>query len=140
MLPEPPLSDRLLPEPAQIEPLQLGPAQIGPAQIGPAQPGGSLPARAGTQTDTESQTDTSTRLDAGWNVVVWDDPINLMNYVVYVFQKLFGFGHDQATKHMLEVHNEGRSVVATTHRERAEFYVTRLHAYGLQATMERSSE
>ncbi|MCB9898817.1 MAG: ATP-dependent Clp protease adapter ClpS [Planctomycetes bacterium] len=71
-----------------------------------------------------------------WNVIVWDDPINLMSYVVYVFQKLFGFSEAVANEKMLEVHNEGRSVVASCEREKAEFYVTRLHAYGLQATLE----
>jgi ATP-dependent Clp protease adaptor protein ClpS len=71
--------------------------------------------------------------------VVWDDPVNLMSYVVYVFQKLFGFSTEIATRHMLEVHHEGRSVVASADRERAEFYVARLHAYGLQATLERST-
>ena len=76
----------------------------------------------------------------GWNVIVWDDPINLMDYVVYVFRKLFGFSEQQATEHMLEVHNEGKSLVATTHRERAEYFVSRLHGYGLQATLQRASE
>jgi ATP-dependent Clp protease adaptor protein ClpS len=75
-----------------------------------------------------------------WNVVVWDDPINLMSYVVYVFQKLFGFNDSVANTKMLEVHNDGRSVVASVERERAEFYVTRLHAYGLQATLECGQE
>ena len=68
--------------------------------------------------------------------MVWDDPINLMSYVVYVFQKLFGFNEATATEKMLEVHNDGRSVVASCDREKAEFYVMRLHAYGLQATLE----
>ena len=91
-----------------------------------------------TETETETNTATSPLLGFPWNVVVWDDPVNLMSYVVYVFQKLFGFNLQIATKHMREVHEQGKSVVATADRERAEFYVTRLHAYGLQATMERS--
>ena len=77
-------------------------------------------------------------LERPWQVIVWDDPINLMNYVVWVFQKLFGFSLEVATKRMLEVHHEGRSVVAVEERERAEFHVSRLHAYGLQATLERA--
>ena len=81
-----------------------------------------------------SQTSTS----RPWNVVVWDDPINLMTYVVWVFRKLFGWPVDQATKHMLEVHTKGRSIVASEPRETAELYVMRLHGYGLQATLERS--
>ena len=84
-------------------------------------------------------TETTPLLGFPWSVIVWDDPVNLMSYVVYVFQKLFGFNLQKATKHMLEVHEQGKSMVATADRERAEFYVTRLHAYGLQATMERSS-
>ena len=93
-----------------------------------------------TGTRTYIATDEQTRLDRGWNVVVWDDPINLMSYVVYVLQKLFGFSLEKATEHMLEVHNEGRSLVASTHREKAEFYVGRLHAYGLQATLQRAGD
>ncbi len=81
-------------------------------------------------------TDTRTRLGRPWNVIVWDDPVNLMSYVVYVFQKLFGFSEQVATTKMLEVHNLGRSIVISTDRERSEHYITRLHGYGLQATME----
>ncbi|MAG56385.1 MAG: ATP-dependent Clp protease adapter ClpS [Planctomycetes bacterium] len=80
---------------------------------------------------------TRSALDQGWNVIVWDDPVNLKAYVVWVFQSLFGFAHEKATRLMLEVHNEGRSLVATTDREQAEYYVTRLHIFGLQATMEK---
>ena len=90
-----------------------------------------------TQTHEQQETETAPALGFPWNVIVWDDPINLMSYVVYVFQKLFGFSQELATKHMLEVHNDGRSVVATVDRERGEFYVNRLHGYGLQATLER---
>lgn len=92
----------------------------------------------GTQVQPESQTETTTRLQRPWNVVALDDPVNLMSYVVYVFQKLFGFSQEKAHQKMLEVHTEGRSVVASEDRERAEFYVARLHAYGLQATLEQS--
>jgi len=86
----------------------------------------------------QEQAETHVSLGRPWNVIVWDDPINLMDYVVYVFQRLFGMSVEDATRHMLEVHNEGRSVVASTERERAEFYVGRLHGYGLQATMEQA--
>lgn len=81
--------------------------------------------------------DTETRPDRMWSVIVWNDPINLMTYVTYVFQKLFGYSLEKATRLMLEVHNEGRSVVATVEREKAEYYVGQLHAYGLQATLEK---
>ena len=73
----------------------------------------------------------------GWNVVVWNDPITLMSYVVLVFRRLFGYDHETATKLMLQVHHEGRAVVATQPREQAEVSVARLHAFGLQATLAR---
>ena len=91
--------------------------------------------RTGTRTKTAERTETRPALP--WNVVVWDDPVNLMTYVVYVFQRLFGWNEQKATKHMLEVHREGRSVVQSADRERGEYFVTRLHGYGLQATLER---
>jgi ATP-dependent Clp protease adaptor protein ClpS len=73
----------------------------------------------------------------GWNVVVWNDPVTLMSYVVLVFRRLFGYDHETATRLMLQVHNEGRAVVATQPREQAEVSVTRLHTFGLQATLAR---
>lgn len=72
-----------------------------------------------------------------WVVIVWNDPINLMSYVVYVFQKLFGFPREKATRLMLDVHHKGRAVVSTGPRERCEFDVSRLHAHGLWATMQK---
>ena len=81
---------------------------------------------------------TGASFDRGWNVIVWDDPVNLMSYVVLVFQKLFGFTREKASFHMLEVHHRGRSLVATEDRETAEYHVTRLHLHGLQATLERA--
>ncbi len=73
-----------------------------------------------------------------WIVIVWNDPINLMSYVTYVFQKLFGYSREKATKLMLDVHQKGRAVVSSGNRERAEFDVFRLHEHGLWATMEQS--
>ena len=58
-------------------------------------------------------------IDKGWNVIVWDDPVNLMSYVVLIFKKLFGFSTEKATKLMLQVHNEGKAIVTTAPRERA---------------------
>jgi ATP-dependent Clp protease adaptor protein ClpS len=83
------------------------------------------------------QTETEDELDRMWNVIVWNDPINNMAYVVFVFQKLFGYSADLARKLMLEVHEQGKSLVASEDREKAEMYVSQLHQYGLQATMER---
>ncbi len=86
----------------------------------------------------EPDTRTESSLSQPWNVVVWNDPITLMSYVVYVFQKLFGFGREHATQLMLEVHHRGRAIVATVDREKAEYYVSRLHGFGLQATLEQT--
>jgi ATP-dependent Clp protease adaptor protein ClpS len=73
--------------------------------------------------------------DRPWIVIVWNDPINLMSYVTLVFQKLFGYSKAKATKLMLQVHNEGRAIVSSGTREKAEHDVARLHAHGLWATM-----
>jgi len=77
-----------------------------------------------------------TKSDRPWIVIVWNDPINLMSYVTFVFQKLFGYSLEKATELMLDVHHKGRAVVASGSRERAEFDVYRLHEHGLWATME----
>lgn len=76
--------------------------------------------------------------DSPWNVVVWNDPVNLMSYVVYVFRTLLGCSKEEATRLMLRVHNEGRAVVASGPREKCEMDCFRLHRCGLWATMERS--
>lgn len=88
----------------------------------------------------EVLTDSETRMDMDipWNIVVWDDPVNLMSYVVYVLQKIFGYNRSLATKLMLEVHNQGKSLVATEEREQAELHLHQLHSYGLQATLRRA--
>ena len=79
--------------------------------------------------------DTDARPDLPWIVLVWDDPINLMDYVTFVFQKLFGYSRAKARKLMLQVHNEGKAIVSSGPRERAEYDVSRLHAHGLWATL-----
>ena len=71
-----------------------------------------------------------------WVVIVWNDPVNLMSYVTFVFQKLFGYSLEKATKLMLDVHEKGRAVVSSGPREKAELDVFRLHEHGLWATME----
>ena len=71
-----------------------------------------------------------------WVVIVWNDPINLMSYVSFVFQKLFGYSKEKANKLMLEVHNNGRAVVSQGTREKAEFDVSLLHKHGLWATLQ----
>ena len=76
--------------------------------------------------------------DRPWLVIVWNDPINLMSYVTWVFQKLFGYSRAKATKLMLDVHHKGRAVVSSGSREKAELDCFRLHAHGLWATIARS--
>jgi ATP-dependent Clp protease adaptor protein ClpS len=76
------------------------------------------------------------RPDRPWVVLVWNDPINLMSYVTYVFQKLFGYSVEKATALMLDVHEKGRAVVSNGPREKAEIDVFRLHEHGLWATMQ----
>jgi ATP-dependent Clp protease adaptor protein ClpS len=77
--------------------------------------------------------------DRPWLVIVWNDPINLMSYVTYVFQKLFGYSREKASKLMLDVHNKGKAVVSSGSREKAEFDTFRLHEHGLWATMQHDS-
>lgn len=71
-----------------------------------------------------------------WQVVVWNDPVNLMSYVSYVFRSYFGFSQDKAHRLMLQVHEEGRAVVAAGPREEAERHVQAMHGYGLWATLQ----
>ena len=75
--------------------------------------------------------------DRPWNVIVWNDPVTLMSYVVYVLRKLFGHDEPTANRLMLQIHHEGKAIVASGPREKSESDVTRLHAHGLQATLAR---
>jgi ATP-dependent Clp protease adaptor protein ClpS len=77
--------------------------------------------------------------DRPWLVIVWNDPVNLMSYVTFVLQKLFGYDRKKATALMLDVHHKGRAAVSSGPRERAEHDVFRLHEHGLWATLEQSS-
>ena len=81
--------------------------------------------------------DESVLPDTPWIVLVWNDPINLMSYVTFVFQKLFGYSLEKATELMLDVHQKGRAVVSNGTREKTELDVFRLHEHGLWATMQR---
>jgi len=92
--------------------------------------------RSGPKTDQETETSPKTRLGRPWNVVVHDDPVTQMVYVVKVFMEVFGYGRQKAQRLMLEVHRTGRSVVWTGGRERAETYVATLHGRHLLATLE----
>ena len=75
--------------------------------------------------------------DRPWVTVVHNDPVNLMTYVTWVFQKLFGYSRDKAEKLMLDVHHKGRAIVSSGAREKMEHDASRLHAYGLWATVSR---
>ena len=86
--------------------------------------------------DPEVTDDTSVAGDRPWIVIVWNDPVNLMSYVTWVFQKLFGYSLEKATALMLDVHHKGKAVVASGTREEAEMHVFRLHEHSLWATME----
>jgi ATP-dependent Clp protease adaptor protein ClpS len=92
------------------------------------------------------QIDESTRvrdavsLDRPWVTVVWDDPVNLMSYVAYVFRSYFGVSAHEAERLMLQVHNNGRAIVATGNRESMERHVEAMHGYGLWATLDKAEE
>lgn len=88
----------------------------------------------------DDQTDSSTDLEPGFLVICWNDPVNLMPYVTHVFQVVFGWERKKAEKHMLEVHEKGKSVLTRESLEKAEFYVHQLHQYTLHATMERDAK
>jgi ATP-dependent Clp protease adaptor protein ClpS len=74
--------------------------------------------------------------DRPWVVIVWNDPINLMSYVAFVLQKLFGYSAEKANELMLDVHHKGKAVVANGNREEAEMHVFHLHEHSLWATMQ----
>ena len=87
----------------------------------------------------DSATGEEYALDRPWVTVVWDDPVNLMNYVTFVLQELFGYDEPTATELMLQVHQEGKAIVSSGPRERMEHDTNRLHAYGLWATYQRDA-
>ena len=82
-------------------------------------------------------TETEPELDQVWKVIVLNDPVNLMNYVVMVFRKVFGYGEQKAIKHMKEVHELGTSILWTGEREQAESYVFQLQKWRLQSVLEK---
>jgi ATP-dependent Clp protease adaptor protein ClpS len=88
--------------------------------------------------DTLTVTRESVSLDVPWNVVVHDDPVNLMEYVTFVFKKVFGYPDSHATRLMMEVHTQGRSIVWSGEREKAEFYTQQLQGFQLRTSMEKA--
>ena len=89
------------------------------------------------ETITKEKTKDETALDPPWRVVVLNDPVNLMNYVVMVFRKVLGFNQTRAVKHMREVHEKGRSVVWVGNREQAENFTYQLQHWRLQTVLEK---
>jgi len=92
---------------------------------------------AGEKTSTAIRDETA--LDVPWNVIVHDDPVNLMDYVARVFQRVFGYQEQYAMRLMLEVHQAGRSVVWTGQREKAEFFAQQLQLHQLKTTLEKAA-
>ena len=93
---------------------------------------------ADSDSDTLTKTREDTSLDVPWNVVVHDDPVNLMGYVTYVLMKIFGYDEKKAAILMMQVHKQGRSIVWTGQREKAEFYVQQLQSHQLKTSLEKS--
>lgn len=97
-----------------------------------------------TATDTEIAealaTVESPALDSPWVTLVWNDPVNLMTYVAYIFRSYFGFSKAEADRRMLQVHNDGKAVVATGTREEMERHVEAMHDFGLWATLAKADE
>jgi ATP-dependent Clp protease adaptor protein ClpS len=88
----------------------------------------------------EPEVDDIAEVASPWVTIVWNDPVNLMSYVTFVFQKYFGYGKKKAEKLMMEVHMDGRSVVSTGSREAMERDVQAMHEYGLWATMQKADD
>ena len=89
-----------------------------------------------TTTDTDVLTEEAVETQRPWNVVVWDDPVTPMSVVVVIFKKIFGYSNNKATHLMMTVHHEGRAIVWSGLRERAESYCVKLQVAGLQSTIE----
>ena len=90
------------------------------------------------QTLEDVETSATTALELPWVTLVWNDPVNLMSYVSYVFRSYFGFSREEADRRMLQVHNDGRAVVATGSREEMERHVEAMHDFGLWATLQKA--
>ena len=109
----------------------------GPVHLGWA---GGEHTMTATGTAEETRTQEGARLADPWVTIVWNDPVNLMSYVSYVFESYFGYPQARAEKLMLQVHHDGRAVVSTGPRERMEVDVQAMHSYGLWATMRSSAD
>ena|SRR5206468_3283354 len=92
-----------------------------------------------TETEQQASTGVLAAPDIPWNLVIWNDPVNLMSYVSYVFQSYFGYSEAKANKLMMEVHKKGRSIVAHGSKEQVEQHAVAMHGYGLWATVEKAA-
>ncbi|MGH3467562.1 MAG: ATP-dependent Clp protease adapter ClpS [Thermocrispum sp.] len=99
----------------------------------------STPMPAAAEPQVEPEAEELGKTDKPWQTIVWNDPVNLMSYVTYVFQKLFGYSRDHATKLMLDVHHKGKAIVSSGSKDKVEGDVAKLHAAGLWATMQQPS-
>lgn len=99
-----------------------------------------LAAKPGTETspDIDVEQKLKDAFERGWSVIVWNDPVNLMEYVVYVFKSVLKMNEQDASRHMWEVHQQGKSIVARETREKSELLIHRLRGFGLNATLERA--
>lgn len=97
-----------------------------------------MAALASPEIDEAVDLDAAGALDPHWQTVVWNDPVNLMSYVVRVFREYFGFSREEATRLMMAVHNDGHAVVAEGMREQMELHAQAMHDYGLWATVRRA--
>ncbi len=93
---------------------------------------------AGTAPDIREDIDLADLASSPWQTVVWNDPVNLMSYVVHVFRTYFGYSTAEATRLMLAVHNDGHAVVAEGAREQMELHTQAMHDFGLWATVRRA--
>ena len=105
-----------------------------PVELPRAEPG------TGSRTDLSPDVEVTAETEGPWCTVVWNDPVNLMSYVVFVFRRHFGYSRQVAESLMMQVHQEGRSIVSRGSRERMETDVQAMHGYGLHATLEKSEE
>ena len=85
----------------------------------------------------DEKTELDERLATPWKVIVLNDPVNLMNYVVMVFKKVFGYSDTKATKHMMDVHENGKSILWVGEREQAENYAYQLQRWRLQTILDK---
>ncbi|GAA4525732.1 ATP-dependent Clp protease adapter ClpS [Brachybacterium paraconglomeratum] len=94
----------------------------------------------GTRTALSPDVEVTAETDGPWRTVVWNDPVNLMSYVVFVFRRYFGYSRLVAEQLMMQVHEDGRAIVSHGSRERVETDVQAMHSFGLRATLEKAGE